>query len=78
MSYSSLKKYFYLTMNSDTEGTCFFLDGNLLCRKWKILNTPPDIADCVIKIFVPKCLQSILLEIASILIEVPPIIFVVR
>ena len=51
-------------MNPDMEGTCFFFDGDLLCRKWKNPNMPPDIADCVIQIFVPKCLQSKLLEIA--------------
>ena len=27
-------------------------------------NTPPDIAECIIQIVVPKCLQSRLLEIA--------------
>ena len=60
----SIKHYFNLTTDPDTEGTYFFLDGELLNRKWRNPNTPPDIAECIIQILVPKCLQSRLLEIA--------------
>ena len=60
----SLKHYFNLTMDADTENTYFFLDGELLCRKWRNPTTPPDIAECIIQIVVPKCLQSRSLEIA--------------